>query len=352
MLTAHQCRALCAIADAMSVTARWQEVLDSILRTLVDELGYKAASIRELDAERRTLKLTRAVGLSEAYLAKGAIEIEKSGLDREALAGNVVAIDDVRTDPRLQYPQAAREEGIRSVIAAPLAYRDCITGVLRVYSADLHRASEGERLFLQAFGRLAARALIAAQRMEALRNISKQINSSLDTQEVLTAILRRTVTELNYKGGIIRLLDATGQRLELVAATGLSQSYLNKGGVAVERSGVDQAVLQGHPVTIYDVASETGYQYPREALAEGIRSVQAVPLLSPDRISGGHRVIGVLRVYSAQPHRFSEDEIAFLQVISSLGAIAIENARMYDALNRKIESLQPDEEGWYRIEET
>jgi len=349
MLSAQQCRALSAIADAMSVTAHWRDVIDSILRTLRDELGYRAASIRELDAEHSTLALTRAVGLSEAYLAKGTIEVEKSGLDREALAGEVVDIADVRTDSRFQYPKEAAEEGILSVIAAPLAFRDRITGVLRVYSSEPRVATEEEKNFLEAFGRLTARALIGAQRLEALRNISRQINSSLDTQSVLTAILQRTVIELNYKGGLIRLLDATGQRLELVAATGLSQAYLNKGGVAVERSAFDQAVLRGEPVTLYDVAGESGFQYPKEALAEGIRSVQGVPLMAPDRLSGGHRVIGVLRVYSSQPHRFGEDEVAFLQVIASLGAIAIENARLYDELSRQVESEKPDEEGWFRI---
>jgi len=316
----------------------------------VNELGYKAASVRRLDAEHRTLVLSGAFGLSESYLAKGAVEVEKSGLDRDVMEGRLVEIADVRNDARLQYPEAAVLEGIGSIIAAPLALKDRVTGVLRVYSEEPRHAPDMEKHFVQSVGKLTARALINAQRYEAMRKISQHINSSLDLQAVLTAILQRTVEELNYKGGIIRLLTPTGHHLELAAAAGVSQAYLSKGAVDVERSEIDQRVLQGNSVTVYDVASDPGYQYPKEALQEGIRSIQSVPLIAPDRsASGGSKVIGVLRVYSSQPHRFGDDEVAFLHFIANLGAVALQNARLYDELNRRVGSLQPDEDGWHRL---
>ncbi len=348
---ASLCRTISDIADAMNPTAQWQEVIQSMLRALVNNLGYKAALVRQINSERRMLVLVAAHGLSEAYLEKGDVDIEKSPLDQEVLAGSVVAVADMHTDSGFQYRQEAEAEGIGSLIAAPLSLRDRTIGVLRVYSAEPHAASEQEKHFLKTAAKLTARALISAQRVDALRSFSRQINSTLGLQEVLTAFLRRAVDDLNYKGGIIRLLDARGQRLELVAATGLSQAYLDKGEVAVERSALDQAVLRGETVTLYDVATEEGMQYPREALKEGIRSVHAAPLIAPHRTTGGHRVIGVLRVYSAQPHRFNEDEVAYIQVIASLGAIALENAQLYDELKRRVDQLQPDEEGWQKFEE-
>ncbi len=348
---ASLCRTVSEIADAMNPTGQWQDVIQLVLRALVKNLGYKAALVRQVDGERRTMVLVAAFGLSEAYLEKGAVDLEKSPLDQEVLAGNVVALEDMTKDSRFQYRAEAEAEGIGSLIAAPLSLRDRTIGVLRVYSAEPRRASEQERHFLRSAAKLTARALISAQRVDALRSFSRQIHSTLSLQEVLTAFLRRAVDDLNYKGGIIRLLDARGQRLELVAATGLSQAYLDKGEVAVERSTLDQAVLRGEPVTIYDVATEGGMQYPREALKEGIRSVHAVPLIAPHRTTGGHRVIGVLRVYSAQPHRFNEDEVAYIQVIASLGAIALENAQLYDELKRRVDRFQPDEEGWQKFEE-
>jgi len=344
------CRAISAVTDAMGSLAHWREVLDSILHALVEELGYRAASVRQLDAERQTLVLVGALGLSEDYLSKGAVEIERSALDREVLEGRLVEVADVRNDARLQYPAEAEREGIGSILAAPLSLKGQVTGVLRAYSAEPRVATDTETHFLLSVGKLTARALASARQSEALLNISRQVNSSLDLQAVLTAILHQTVEELNYRGAIIRLISPTGQRLELVAATGLSQAYLNKGAVELEHSGIDRRVLQGEAVTIYDVAGEPGYQYPREALEEGIRSVQAVPLIAPDRAEpGGRKVIGVLRVYSSQPRRFGDEDVSFLQVVANLGAIALENARMFHELNRRIDSLQPDEDGWHRL---
>ncbi len=345
------CRALSSIADAMMPTGDWRAVLDRILRALVDELGYKAASARRLDAEHRTLVLCGSVGLSESYLGKGVVEIEKSGIDREVLAGCVIEIGDAAHDPRLQYPEAVVLEGIGSILAAPLALRDRSIGVLRVYSGEPRVAHPVEKKFLQSVARLTARALMTSHRTELLHNLARQVNSSLDPQVVLSEMLQETVDELDYKGGIVRLLDVKGERLQLVAATGVTQAYLNKGPVFVQHSTMDQAILQGRAVTIYDVTAEPGYQYPEEAVREGIRSIQAIPLAAIDRVSGQTRIFGVLRIYSAQAHRFGEDEIAFLQSIANLGAIALENARLHQQLMQRVEALKPDEEGWYRIEE-
>jgi signal transduction protein with GAF and PtsI domain len=346
------CAALSSIADAMMPTGNWRAVLDRILRSLVDNLGYKAASARRLDAEHRTLVLCGAVGLSEAYLDKGSIELDKSGIDREVLSGMVIDISDAACDPRLQYPEAAAQEGIGSILAAPLALRDRSIGVLRVYSGEPRTADAIEKKFLQSVAKLAARALVMSHRIELLHNLARQVNSSLDPQVVLSEMLQNTVDELNFKGGIVRLLDRAGERLELVAATGVTQAYLNKGPVSVGQSAMDRSVLQGNAVTIYDVMAEPGYQYPEEALKEGIRSVQSIPLATMDPGSGQARIFGVLRIYSAQPHRFGEDEIAFLQSIANLGAVALENARLHQQLMQRVDAQKLDEEGWYRIEES
>jgi two-component system, NtrC family, sensor kinase len=346
------CSALSSVADAMMPTGDWRTVLDRILRALVDNLGYKAASVRRLDAERRTLLLCGSVGLSDEYLEKGLVELDKSALDREVLAGNVIEISDTAQDPRLQYPDAVTREGIGSILAVPLALRDRSIGVLRVYSSEHRTANAIETKFLQSVARLTARALTMSHRIELLHNLAQQVSSSLDPQVVLSHMLQRTVEELSFKGGIVRLLDSRGERLDLVAATGVTQAYLNKGPVYLSQSSMDQTVVKGKAVTIYDVMAEPGYQYPKEAMDEGIRSVQSIPLAAPDPGSGQPRIFGVLRVYSAQPHRFGEDEVAFLQSIASLGAIALENARLHQRLMQRVEAPALDEEGWYRIEES
>ncbi|MCD6289479.1 MAG: GAF domain-containing protein [Anaerolineae bacterium] len=336
-------RIIYSIAEVMNASYKQQELLQHMLEIIVRELGYKAASIRLLDQERQTLEMQAAVGLSDRYLAKGPVEVTHSPIDRQVLQGNAVALHDILHDGGLQYPDEARAEGIRSVLAVPLRIRDRNLGVLRVYTDEPHRFAQDEQLLVGAIANLAARAIRNAYMYHAIHTIASEVNSSLKLDKVLKALLRNVVEAVNCKAASIRLLGRRKRRLHLMAAQGLSDQYLQKGDIWVKDSPIDREVLQGRPTMIYDIQSETGLQYPQEALQEGIRSVLAVPLRVHDQI------IGVLRAYSAQPHRFSEEEVEFLETIANLGAVAIENARLHEALSERYEAAREDWAGWYRF---
>jgi GAF domain-containing protein len=161
--------------------------------------------------------------------------------------------------------------------------------------------------------------------VRALYAITEALNGSLGLQELLTVMLERTVVELGYKAATLRLLDEERQTLELKAAYGLSAAYLHKGGVEVANSGIDQTVLHGPPVAISDVGHDPGLLYAAAAAAEGLASVLAVPL------TARKRVIGVLRVYTAEPHQFGAEERTFLTAVANLGAQELERTRLYEA---------------------
>jgi GAF domain-containing protein len=161
--------------------------------------------------------------------------------------------------------------------------------------------------------------------VRALYAITEAMNSSLSLHELLTIMLERTVVELSYKAATLRLLDEERQTLELKAAYGLSTGYLQKGAVKVMNSGIDQTVLGGTPVAVGDVRHDASFQYAEAAAGEGLTSVLAVPL------TVRKRVIGVLRVYTAEVHQFGAEERGFLTAVASLGAQAIERTRLYEA---------------------
>ncbi|MFN8471521.1 MAG: GAF domain-containing protein [Anaerolineae bacterium] len=336
-------QAISEIAEAMRATAGPQRVLEKALNVIVDKLGYKGASVRLLDAERKTLLLEAACGLSQEYLDKGAVNVDRSQIDREVLAGTVVGLRDVTDAPEFQYSNAARNEGIRSILAAPLMRQGRAVGVLRIYTSEPHDFGPDERAFVGVTATLIARAIATASLFHAWYKIVQEVNSTLKVEDVLIRLLHNTIAELNYKGALIRLLDTKAQVMRLVAAEGLSAAYLGKGDVRIGDSTIDSEVLSGRPVTIYDITTDNRWQYRQAAEREGIRSVQAVPLA----VHG--TVIGVLRVYSSQPHRFTAEEVDFLSAIANLGAIAIENARLHQALSDKYETLKTDASGWYRF---
>jgi len=69
-----------------------------------------------------------------------------------------------------------------------------------------------------------------------LYEISKSLNSSLMLSEVLKQAAKLTTEAMGVKACSLRLLDDAGKSLQLAAAYGLSDSYLNKGPVDLEKS--------------------------------------------------------------------------------------------------------------------
>src|SRR5512141_1963793 len=111
------------------------DVLNKIAEQTAKALKVKAWSLRLLDRTGTHLMPGAAYGLSKGYLRKGKVEVEKSGLDKEALAGKTVHVANAATDPRFQYQEAAKAEGIISLLVVPLKLEEKkIIGVMRVYS--------------------------------------------------------------------------------------------------------------------------------------------------------------------------------------------------------------------------
>ncbi|MGQ9517821.1 MAG: GAF domain-containing protein [Anaerolineae bacterium] len=167
----------------------------------------------------------------------------------------------------------------------------------------------------------------------ALYDIAHTINSSLDLPEVLQRVTKITAEHMHAKACSIRLLSRDRKRLIFGAAHGLSEQYLRKGDVEVDKSGVDRQVLRGNTIIIPDATEDERFQYPEWARVEGIRSVLVVPLATRGQI------IGVMRVYTAEKRDFSDEEIEFLSLIADLSALAIDNARLYQLLKGDYEML-------------
>lgn len=176
----------------------------------------------------------------------------------------------------------------------------------------------------------------------ALYEVARVINASLDPSKVLDEIARCVVAAMQVKACGIRLLDSQKKRLSLGAAYGLSESYLQKGPILVEESGLDQKVLSGETIWLKNVQTDKNFQYGSKAKEEGIKSVLAVPLM-PEK-----KAIGVLRVYTDKVHKFTDNEIKFLQAVANLSAIAIDNARLHKVLQTRFDLMA---EHKYRVDD-
>lgn len=182
------------------------------------------------------------------------------------------------------------------------------------------------------------------QYFKLFRDVCKVINSSLNLKEVLILITENIVKTLDVKACTVFLWDKERNTLEVSATHGLSEGYLKKGPVSADRSIAE--TLEGRTVIILRAGKDPRIQYPDAAKKEGIASVLSVPISVKDQI------IGVLRIYTSKQRDFSNDECDFINGLSDMSGIAIDNARMHDHLKAEHERLIAETHHWFEFGKT
>jgi GAF domain-containing protein len=140
-----------------------------VVRSITEAMQVKACALRLLDANSGQLQFSAGYGLSGDYLAKGPVEIGRSPIDSEAMSGAPVIIPDVSADSRFQYKEAARREGIVSVLCVPLEVHGKAIGVLRVYTSEQCIFHEDDIQFLTVLASLSALAIENASLYDGLK---------------------------------------------------------------------------------------------------------------------------------------------------------------------------------------
>jgi len=120
-----------AISHALST----YEDLNTLIRHLAEGTGRtfkaKGCSIMLLDERENQLFHVSSYGLSDEYINKGPVLVEAENC--AICTGEPVFIEDMQNSSLVQYPKAAAEEGIVSMLSIPIKSRLSIIGVLRIY---------------------------------------------------------------------------------------------------------------------------------------------------------------------------------------------------------------------------
>ncbi len=161
--------ALYQAALTISSSLELDPVLQSVVKSITEAMEVKACAVRLLDPRTGQLQYSAGYGLSVNYLAKGPVDVEHSPIDSEALRGAPVIIPDVSEDSRFQYKEAAKREGIVSVLCVPLEVHGRAIGVMRVYTSEPCTFHEDDIQFLTVLASLSALAIENASLYESLK---------------------------------------------------------------------------------------------------------------------------------------------------------------------------------------
>jgi signal transduction protein with GAF and PtsI domain len=120
-----------AISNAIATYEDFNLLMNHLAEGVCRTFKIKGASIMILDEIEKQLFRVSNYGISENYLNKGPVFADQKY--RSLATGKVEIICDMQHDDRIQYPDAAKEEGIVSLMAIPIKYRKNAIGEMRLY---------------------------------------------------------------------------------------------------------------------------------------------------------------------------------------------------------------------------
>ncbi len=332
---------ICKVSRAFGTTLEKEELLDLIVQSAIETMDGKAACLfmQDNDTKSPLFFPLAQKGLSKNYLHIEPKEAVRAA--KEILRKGYIAIHDATTDARVQHHDIKKAEGVASILIVPVMVNNEVIGLLSLYTSDPRRFSDNEISFLTALAEQGGIAIEHSRLIEQIRkntelfhDLAVGMNSNLDLKNIMEILTENVANAFGLKAASVRLLDNEKQTLQLIASFGLSEKYLSKGTVSAEKSMAE--ALKGKVVLIEDASRAGGVQYKKEKKEEGIASILCVPIKAMDE------VIGVLRLYSASPRKFSEDEIMLATAIAHQGGLAIQNASCVLMLKEDLKELKED----------
>jgi phosphoserine phosphatase RsbU/P len=330
-------RYLAQIADTLNTTLDLQTLLNRTSELVRSIIPYRIFSILLLNDRTNELRMRFQIGHTPE-VQRMRIPIGKGIVGQVALTREPVLVNDV-TKIEGYIPA---NPNVCSELAVPLIAKNRLIGVLDLESEQpgffkpehLHLLTLTASRIAQAIenARLYTRVSRQADTLAVLNEISVEINSILDLDLLLARIgtlLRRLI---DYQMFSIMLLDEKGETLITRYAWRFGYAQAPMRRIAVNTGLVGAAVREWRPINVPDVRKDQRYL----PMNPETRSELVVPLFYKER------VIGVLDLEHTRTAFFNDDHVRTLTTMAAQIAIAIENARLYQAVKRQEQQLERD----------
>jgi len=156
------------LAAMIALITDVDEILKTTTREVAEVMNVKGCSLLWLNFATQELELLATYGLSREYLSKGPLQMDRS--IPQVLEGEVVVIPEAQKDSRIQYPEAAEQEGIASILSVPIFVREKVRGVLRLYAVEARFDPPEDIEFVKALAEISGIAILNGKLHDAMRN--------------------------------------------------------------------------------------------------------------------------------------------------------------------------------------
>tara|TARA_B110000008_G_C16976548_1_gene566125 strand:- start:1757 stop:3475 length:1719 start_codon:yes stop_codon:yes gene_type:complete len=330
------------ISSLLSDTDDPKVALNFIVKEIVRVLRPNTASISLLNPDSQRLELEVTEGLP-ASAVNVTLEIGQGLTGWVALHGETLIVPDVRKDKRY----VCIKDSIRSEMVVPMIDRGSIIGVVNVnseqvgaFDAQSHKilkllTNEATRVVTQLW--LIRQLRTKANQLETLVNVSQNIVGELASDDILRGLAKEGRKLMDCQCCAVFLLDPDQTHLELHSMVGRQGPVDVINRLAINTSAMGTAIVRRKQIEVSNLAFTEENDFQHVIQQQGLVSMLASPIIYKER------VVGVLNAYTDRQQRFNNDEKKIFTTLSRLGAIAIQNARLYSRIFSSEEALRRNE---------
>ncbi len=178
--------------------------------------------------------------------------------------------------------------------------------------------------------------------MEELVSITALLTSSLDLDEVLESVLDSVIRLTGAERAYLMLKQPSTDDLRVQVARNQNQENISDDDVTFSEGIIDAAIDAREPVVTTNAQSDARFEARQSVMSHSLRSIIVIPLFLGDEI------VGVLYADNRiEAGIFRQESIPILSAYANQAAIAISNARLFEAVKddlqearRKVEELQ------------
>jgi phosphoserine phosphatase RsbU/P len=328
---------LMRLANALNATLDLQTIMHQTAELVRAVIDFRIFAILLLNDRTNDLRMRYQIGHTPET-ERRRFRIGEGIIGEAASRKEPVLVNDVRGAKNY----VSANDAVRSELAVPLIVKGRIIGVIDIESEEVGYFQEEQLRLLELTAsrvavaienaRLYTRVSRQAQTLAVLTEISRDLSSILDLDELLERIghlLRRLI---DYQMFSILLLNERDQVLETQFAVRFGERYVPVERVPLGRGLVGVAVQTQAPVYSPDVRRDPRYHVVNPLT----RSELAVPLIYKKK------VIGVLDMEHTRVNYFNEDHQRTIVTLAAQIAIAIENARLYQRVAQQEQRLEHD----------
>ncbi|MGH9513000.1 MAG: GAF domain-containing protein [Terriglobales bacterium] len=329
---------LLEVADVINTTLDLDTTLRRVAELVRKVIDYEIFAILLLHEKNQELKFRFQVGYPDDLAERLTIKVGEGVTGVAAQRREAVLVSDVSEDP--QYISAVA--GVRSELAVPLIVKNRVIGVIDIESVQPNHFTEEHKQLLtliasrMAIGienaRLHTRMSKQARTLLLLNEIAQELTSILNLDELFKHIGELLSRLIDYQMFSILLLDAAGEKLQHRFSLRFKENIHLKHDIPLELGIVGYAARHRKAVLVRDVKKEPRYIDTNPET----RSELVVPLIYKEK------VIGVLDLEHTRRGFFTEDHQRTITTLAAQVAIAIENARLYEEIERQEKRLERD----------